>query len=92
MNEPELEIGADWPRTTRDEDPGSGREWIHETAPRYFLHRYRDTHPNKSLRGNWVVIDRISDEIDGVPFSRKSDCIEAFAQNHGEVGSSRFRV
>lgn len=78
---------ADWPRTTRDEVKGEGREWIHEQIPRYYLHKYRDDLVGggwDKYRGKWVVIDRLYDLVDGKPYTRKQDCIKAFARSRRE--------
>lgn len=76
---------ADWPRTTRDEVKGRGREWIHEEIPRYYLHKYKEDEKGdgwEKYRGKWVVIDRLYDLVDGKPYTRKADCIKAFARSH----------
>jgi len=89
----EPKLMADWPRTTRDEVKGRGREWIHEEIPRYYLHKYKEDEKGdgwEKYRGKWVVIDRLYGVVDGKPHTRKADCIKAFARSHASSPTEKL--
>jgi hypothetical protein len=65
----------DWPRTTRDQVTGQGREWLHLEIPRYYLYKLPD-----SELGKWVVVDRCWDIAVSKPTKRKCDAIKSFVR------------